>query len=202
MCFVAFGFNLYVLCLYSTNWKPDLPIFNYKPDGYVDYLVFILNVTFFEGAALSAKHEIMHRPDTFNKSFATFFCMLGGLGHFEEEHNQNHHKNVGTPLDWASSRLGDSFYFQFPREVIGGYLHTWERNALRLEKKYGQKPSLLTNLLENRLMHYRYVEFCIFAAIYMVFGMGGLKVQLTFVFIEYLTLGVLNYPTHYGIKRR
>lgn len=38
-----FGFlliHIYVLAMYSTNWKPDLPIFHHKPETWVQFILF------------------------------------------------------------------------------------------------------------------------------------------------------------------
>lgn len=57
-----FAVQFYFLCLYSTNWKPDLPIFRHKHETYIDLLMLTFTIGFFSILGQSAAHEIGHWP--------------------------------------------------------------------------------------------------------------------------------------------
>lgn len=54
--------------------------------------------------------------------------------HFTVEHLYGHHKNVGTPSDPASARLGELLYSFVPKSVVGSL-----KSCYRLEaEKFGR----------------------------------------------------------------
>ena len=65
-------------------------------------------------------------------------------GHFFVEHNRGHHKNVATPDDPASSRMGESFYAFLPRTVFGSLRSAWQLEKTRLAR-LGKGPWTLQN---------------------------------------------------------
>ena len=51
---------------------------------------------------------------------------------FTIEHNRGHHRDVATPVDPASSRMGESIYRFVQREMPGALVRAWglERDRL------------------------------------------------------------------------
>ena len=55
-------------------------------------------------------------------------------GHFFVEHTRGHHKNVATPDDPASSKMGESFWAFLPRTVLGSLRSAWGIEQERLAR--------------------------------------------------------------------
>src|SRR3546814_12905778 len=50
------------------------------------------------------------------------------------EHNKGHHRDVATPEDPATSRMGESIYKFSLREIPGAFLRAWNLEKVRLER--------------------------------------------------------------------
>jgi hypothetical protein len=57
-----------------------------------------------------------------------------GYGHFFVEHTRGHHKDVATPEDPASARLGENIKFLALREVPGAWRRAWASETERLHR--------------------------------------------------------------------
>lgn len=88
-----------------------------------------------------AGHELIHRRESFNKTIGmlTFTKVL--YSHFLLEHGSGHHRNVATPEDSATARIGEDFYSFTFRSVTGGHLNTWNREISRIQTKYHEKAT-------------------------------------------------------------
>jgi len=89
--------NFYFLCLFSTNWKPDLPIFDHLPDTYYKYMMMYLVLGFFQGIAAIAGHELLHDKRAINKIIGSIPYAQFCYSHFWDEHTKGHHKYIATP---------------------------------------------------------------------------------------------------------
>ncbi|WP_197477532.1 fatty acid desaturase, partial [Alcanivorax sp. HI0044] len=58
------------------------------------------------GAGLNLGHELGHKKTRIERWLAKLVLAPLGYGHFPIEHNKGHHRDVATPEDPASSRLG------------------------------------------------------------------------------------------------
>lgn len=83
-----------------------------------------------------AGHELIHKKENFNKGLGMFTYSKIMYSHFLLEHGSGHHRNVATPEDSATARLGENFYTFMVRSVIGGHVNTWEREVSRLSLKH------------------------------------------------------------------
>lgn len=117
--------QVYFLCLYSTNWKPDLPIFHHKHETYLDLLILSFTLGFFCIVGLAGAHEIGHWPETHNKLLGLIPFVSIFNTHFQNEHILNHHKNLGTPLDPASHKKGSNLYVDIPKAMMENIVTTW-----------------------------------------------------------------------------
>src|SRR3546814_19860555 len=55
-------------------------------------------------------------------------------GHFFIEHNRGHHRDVATPADPASSRMGESIYRFVCREMPGAARRAWALECERMQR--------------------------------------------------------------------
>ncbi|MEQ9059877.1 MAG: fatty acid desaturase [Gammaproteobacteria bacterium] len=64
-------------------------------------------------------HLLAHRRDVTSILLTDVASVLISYPHFTESH-ENHHREVGTPKDNATARVGESFYKYFERSFFGG----------------------------------------------------------------------------------
>jgi alkane 1-monooxygenase len=70
------------------------------------------------GIGITIAHELMHRTSRVERGLAEVLMFSVTYPHFCIEHVLGHHKNVATPLDAATSRLGESVYAFYVRVVV------------------------------------------------------------------------------------
>jgi alkane 1-monooxygenase len=79
-----------------------------------------LGVGAWGGIAFTAAHELLHSPHAAERRLADALLATYGYGHWRDGHLA-HHRNVGTPHDAATARLGESFFAFLPRCVAGNW---------------------------------------------------------------------------------
>jgi alkane 1-monooxygenase len=67
-----------------------------------------------------AGHELIHKRETFDKALGMSTFSKIFYSHFLLEHGSGHHRNVATPEDAATARLGENFYSFAIRSAITG----------------------------------------------------------------------------------
>ena len=149
------------------------------------------------GFCINLGHELGHKNTALEKALAKIVLAPSAYGHFFIEHNRGHHRDAATPLDPASSRMGESIYRFVLREMPGAWVRAWELESTRLRQaglpvfswhNHILQPALLTVLLWSALMAWlgpQILPFLILAAFWSNF-------QLTSA----------NYVEHYGLLRR
>ena len=149
------------------------------------------------GLAINTAHELGHKKETLERWLSKITLATVAYGHFFVEHNKGHHRNVATPDDPASSKMGENLYQFLPRTVIGSVKSAWSIEKSRLAR-LGKGPWTLQN--EN-----------IQAWLMTVALWGGLLLWLGPVIIPFLLiqavygfslLEVVNYIEHYGLLRQ
>ena len=91
-----------------------------EPLGLTWQLVQLVTVGVFGGLAVNLGHELGHKKSCLDRNLAKLALASGAYGHFNIEHNAGHHREVATPEDSASARLGESIYQFVRREYPGG----------------------------------------------------------------------------------
>ena len=87
------------------------------------------------GLAINTGHELGHKNSRVEKLLARIVLAVPAYGHFTVEHNRGHHKDVSTPADPASSRMGESIYRFALREIPGAFRRAWRVEAERLKTR-------------------------------------------------------------------
>ncbi|HNC94820.1 MAG TPA: alkane 1-monooxygenase [Myxococcota bacterium] len=146
---------------------------------------------FTSAATINVAHELMHRPGKLEQRLAELLMASTSYTHFCIEHVQGHHKNVGTPKDPATSRLGESLYAYLPRTLVGGLRSAWAIEAAR--SGIGGK---------NRMLHYGVFQVALLAGLYLSLGVAGLAAFLFQSAVAILMLETINYLEHYGLERK
>lgn len=162
----------------------------------------------FLGAALSAGvlaasgvnlgHEMGHKVNDQGQQLATKLALaLSGYGHFAIEHNKGHHKDVATPEDPASSRMGESIYKFVRREIPGAFCRAKALEAARLKRLAKSEWSLHNEIVQNGL-----ITVTAYSLLLVFFGPLMFPFLAVVVAYGYWALSCANYIEHYGLLRQ
>lgn len=146
---------------------------------------------------INVGHELGHRRSKFEKVLAKLSLMTSLYMHFFIEHNKGHHKNVATPEDPSSARLGEPVYAFWFRTIVYSYLSAWRIANREAGKSGGPKLSV-----RNEMVQVHFIQFVFIALIYVLFGATVLGYYLIAAFMGILLLETVNYIEHYGLSRK
>lgn len=138
--------------------------------------------------AINVAHELMHRAGRVEQGLAAVIMATASYTHFCVEHVQGHHKNVGTPRDPATSRLGETLYAYLPRTLWGGLRSAWRIEAAR-------------PIPRNRMLRFAVGYAALLVAITVTFGPLGIVAFLGQSLVAVGMLETINYVEHYGLVR-
>ena len=159
----------------------------------------LLSVAYAAGVAVNTGHELGHKKTALERWLAKLVLSVTAYGHFMVEHNRGHHVNVATPLDPASSRMGENFFeFALKREIPGAIKRAWEleRDRLHAEGKSVFHPG-------NEVLHSWLMTVVLYGAITAAFGWVVLPFLIAQALIGgYMQLSLANYVEHYGLLRQ
>ena len=148
------------------------------------------------GLAINTAHELGHKNSRLEKNLAQWALAVPAYGHFTIEHNRGHHRDVATPADPASARMGESIYKFARREIPGAFRGAWAQETGRLKRrgKSAWHP-------DNRILQSLAISFSLAAVLVLAFGW----IVIPFLFIHnafaYWQLTSANYIEHYGLLR-
>jgi alkane 1-monooxygenase len=145
---------------------------------------------------INVGHELGHRAKVFEQWMAQALLLPALYTHFFIEHNRGHHKNVGTDLDPASARKGQTVYNFWIQSVVGGYRNAWTLERDRLLKE--GKPMLT---LDNAMIRFTALQVCWLVALVGLFGWVVLPFSVAIAVVGFLLLETVNYIEHYGLRR-
>ncbi len=157
-----------------------------------------LSIGLINGVALTAGHELGHKVTDKGQTLAGKLVLACcAYGHFIVEHNKGHHKNVATPEDPASSRMGESIY-QFVQREIPGTL----KRALGLEAQRLQRQGKPWWSLQNEILQQWLLALSVFAIMIACWGVVMLPFLLISCAFGWWQLTSANYVEHYGLLRQ
>ena len=155
-----------------------------------------LSVGLVNGLAINTGHELGHKKTARERWLAKIVLAIVGYGHFFVEHNRGHHKDVATPEDPASARLGENIYAFALRELPGAWRRAWASEAERLARKGTRAWSLHNEVLQPLV-----ITVPLYAALILVFG----PIMLVFLPLQaafgWWQLTSANFIEHYGLLR-
>jgi len=148
------------------------------------------------GLAINTGHELGHKNSKIEKLLAKFVLAVPGYGHFTIDHNLGHHRNVSTPGDPASARMGESIYKYSRREVPGAFAEAWgiERDRLQRRGKVVWHPN-------NQILQSYAITALLTIGLIAAFGWIMLPFLLVHNVSAYWQLTSANYIEHYGLLR-
>ena len=87
------------------------------------------------GLAINTGHELGHKKSALERTLAKIVLAVPAYGHFWIEHNRGHHRDVSTPEDPASARMGENIYKFAWREIPGAFRRAWQIESERLSRR-------------------------------------------------------------------
>ncbi|ULQ48019.1 fatty acid desaturase [Flagellatimonas centrodinii] len=162
-----------------------------------DLLALVISTGVVNGVGINTAHELGHKTNTLERWLAKITLAPVAYGHFFIEHNKGHHKNVATPEDPASSRMGESFWAFLPRTVVGSLKSAWHIEAERLKR---QNKAVLS--LDNEVLQSWAMTVLLFGALTLWLGPWALVFLVAQAAFGFSLLEVVNYLEHYGLIRQ
>lgn len=142
-------------------------------------------------------HELGHKVNDKGQQVAAKLALaVSGYGHFVIEHNKGHHKDVATPEDPASSRMGESIYKFVRREIPGAFRRAWGLEAARLKRLGKSEWSLSNEIIQPAL-----VTLSAYTLLLAYFGPVMIPFLAIVAAFGYWNLTCANYIEHYGLLR-
>lgn len=149
------------------------------------------------GLAINTAHELGHKNSKIEKILAKIVLAVPGYGHFTIDHNLGHHRNVSTPPDPASSRMGENIYKFALREIPGAFFEAWAIEKDRLSRRgksvWHPKNQILQSYLLTAILATGLVS---------TLGLLMIPFLLLHNLAAYWQLTSANYVEHYGLLRQ
>mgnify|MGYP001813571567 CR=1 FL=1 len=164
--------------------------------GPVGYLGLVLSIGWIGAAGINVGHELGHKKAPFDRWMARLALAATGYGHFQIEHVRGHHRDVATPEDSASSRLGESYYRFMGREIPGGFRRAWRLETERLARQ-GRGPWTIG----NKILQPALITLAVFGGLVVWLGWQALPFLVLQAAFAYTLLSAANYVEHYGLLR-
>ena len=168
--------------------RHDLPL-----HGWVA-MVFIMGSV--GGFSINLGHELGHKNTALERWLAKLVLAPTGYGHFTVEHNRGHHRDVATPADPASSRMGESIYRFVLREMPGALVRAWTLESERLRRDGRSVWSWRNEILQPAA-----ITVLLWAALAAWLGAQILPFLVVASLWANFQLTSANYVEHYGLLR-
>jgi alkane 1-monooxygenase len=148
------------------------------------------------GLAINTGHELGHKNSRLEKLLAKIVLAVPAYGHFTIDHNRGHHRDVSTPEDAASARMGESIYKFAAREMPGALVRAWdiEKDRLNRRGRSAWNPG-------NQILQSYALTVAIWAGLVLAFGWTMLPFLLLHTLFAWWQLTSANYVEHYGLLR-
>ncbi len=160
------------------------------------FLALTMALGFADGFAINTGHELGHKRTRLETWLAKIVLAVPAYGHFWIEHNRGHHRDVATPEDPASSRMGESIYKFARREIPGAFHRAWMIEHERLCRKGVPVWSFHNEILQSYL-----ITVVMQVGLIAAFGWIMLPFLLIHNFFSWWVLTSANYIEHYGLLR-
>jgi alkane 1-monooxygenase len=160
-------------------------------------LALVLSCGLTGGLGINLGHELGHKNTALERWLAKIILAPTAYGHFFIEHNRGHHRDVATPIDPASSRMGETIYTFVFREMPGALRRAWHIETERLGRCNQPVWSLRNEILQPAL-----ITLTLWAVLLVWLGWIALPYILVVSFWANFQLTLANYIEHYGLLRQ
>ncbi len=149
------------------------------------------------GFCINVGHELGHKQTEIERWLAKIILAPTGYGHFTIEHNRGHHRDVATPDDPASARMGESIWRFAVREYPGAVRRAW-----RLERERLQRLGRPAWSLGNEILQPLVITVVFYIGMVAWLGWRVLPFLVLSAMWANFQLTSANYVEHYGLLRR
>ncbi len=167
-----------------------------QPISWWGLLAITVAIGFADGFAINTGHELGHKRNSLETWLAKIVLAVPAYGHFCIEHNRGHHRDVATPQDPASARMGESIYRFALREIPGAARRAWQIEQARLSRKGVSLLSLHNEVLQSYL-----ITIVLQAGLIVAFGWVMVPFLVVHNVLSWWVLTSANYIEHYGLLR-
>jgi alkane 1-monooxygenase len=149
------------------------------------------------GFCINLGHEIGHKRAPLERWLTKLILAPTFYGHFTIEHNRGHHRDVATPQDPASSRMGESIWRFVWREMPGAWRRAWalERERMRIDGQAFWS-------WHNEILQPAAITVALWAALCVWLGPQVLVFLVLASLWSNFQLTSANYIEHYGLLRQ
>ena len=148
------------------------------------------------GLGINTGHELGHKKSKLERTLAKIVLAVPFYGHFWIEHNRGHHRDVSTPEDPASSRMGEGIYRFALREIPGAFRRAWQIESDRLHRR-GHSPWHHN----NQILQSMALSVVLQLGLLLAFGWIMVPFLLLHNVFAWWQLTSANYVEHYGLLR-
>jgi alkane 1-monooxygenase len=148
------------------------------------------------GLGINTGHELGHKKPWLERNLAKIVLAVPAYGHFWIEHSRGHHRDVATPEDPASARMGESIYRFALREIPGAFRRAWGIETERLTRK--EKPLWG---IHNQILQSLALSAMLQLGLIIAFGWKLIPFFIIHNIFAWWQLTSANYIEHYGLLR-
>lgn len=149
------------------------------------------------GLGINTGHELGHKKGKLERTLAKIVLAVPVYGHFWIEHNRGHHRDVSTPPDPASARMGESIYKFALREIPGAFKRAWSIEKDRLERR---EKSVWH--ADNQILQSMSLSGVLQLGLLIAFGWKMIPFLIVHNVFAWWQLTSANYIEHYGLLRQ
>jgi alkane 1-monooxygenase len=149
------------------------------------------------GFSINVGHELGHKQTALERWLAKIILAPTGYGHFTIEHNRGHHRDVATPGDPASARMGEGVWRFALREMPGAVRRSWQLETARLKRLHQPVWSQHNEILQPLM-----ITAVFYASMFVWLGIRVLPFLVLSALWANFQLTCANYVEHYGLLRR
>lgn len=190
LLYLVVPFQYLVLFWFLQDMRHDMPT--------VDRIGKLLVMGLYCGVfGINVAHELGHRVNKAEQWMAKALLLTSLYEQFYIEHNKGHHKNVATPGDPSSARMGEPLYLFWVRSISGVYTGAWH-----IANDEMKKQGLPAFHWKNEMLQLQLLEVLFCAAIAYFFGLPVMGYFIIAAIVGSLLLETVNYIEHYGLSRR
>jgi len=150
----------------------------------------------YNGFAINTAHEMGHKDTQLEKVLARVVLAVPAYGHFCVEHNTGHHRDVSTPEDPASARMGESIYRFMLREIPGCI-----KRGIEVEKHRLARQGKGFWHLDNQILQSYALSLLLQGGLVVAFGWVMVPFLMVHNLLAWFQLTSANYIEHYGLLR-